>query len=74
MRLTIEFQAEVSILDKSFHVDDNCTSCGVCERVCPVKNIVLIDGVPQWQHKCQHCLARINFCPEKSIQFGDKTL
>jgi ferredoxin len=68
------FQAEVNNLDKSFHVDDNCNSCGVCEKVCPVKNIVLTDGIPQWQHKCQHCLACINFCPEKSIQFEEKTL
>ena len=67
------FQAEANNLDKSFHVDDNCNSCGVCEIVCPVKNIVLTDGIPQWQHKCQHCLDCINFCPEKSIQFGDKT-
>ncbi len=34
----------------------------------------LTDGIPQWQHKCQHCLACINFCPENSIQFGEKTL
>jgi len=68
------FQAEVNNLDKSFYVDDNCNSCGICEKVCPVKNIVLTDGIPQWLHKCQHCLACINFCPEKSIQFGDKTL
>ncbi|NVM19760.1 MAG: 4Fe-4S binding protein [Candidatus Lokiarchaeota archaeon] len=68
------FQTEVNNLDKSFHVDDTCTSCGVCEKVCPVKNIVLRDGIPHWQHKCQHCLACINFCPEKSIQFEEKTL
>jgi len=68
------FQAEVNNLDNSFHVDDTCTSCGVCEEVCPVKNIVLRDGIPQWQHKCQQCLACINFCPEKSIQFEEKTL
>jgi ferredoxin len=68
------FQANVNNLDKSFHVDDTCTSCGICERVCPIKNIVLREGIPQWQHKCQQCLACINFCPEKSIQFEEKTL
>jgi len=67
------FQAEVNDLDKSFHIDDNCTSCGICEKVCPVKNIVLTDGIPQWKHKCQHCLACINLCPEKVIQYGEKT-
>ncbi|MHA2180549.1 MAG: EFR1 family ferrodoxin [Promethearchaeota archaeon] len=68
------FQTEVNNLDKSFHVDDSCTSCGVCKEVCPVKNIILTDGIPKWQHKCQHCLACINFCPEKSIQYEEKTL
>ncbi|KKN39208.1 hypothetical protein LCGC14_0745920, partial [marine sediment metagenome] len=56
------------------YADDNCTNCGICKDVCPVNNIILIDGRPQWQHRCQQCLACINFCPEKSIQFGSQTL
>jgi hypothetical protein len=31
----------VKTLDKSFHIDGTCTSCGICESVCPVKNITL---------------------------------
>ena len=69
-----EFREEVYENDKSFYVDVNCSRCGICEEVCPVNNIVLIEGIPHWQHKCQQCLACINFCPEKSIQFGKETL
>ena len=68
------FRKKVYESDKSFYADDNCSSCGICEKVCPVNNIILKEGIPEWQHKCQQCLACINFCPEKSIQFGTKTL
>ena len=68
------FRDEVFESDNSFYTDDNCNNCGICEKVCPVYNIVLIEGIPHWQHKCQQCLACINFCPEKSIQFGTETL
>ncbi|MFX0106244.1 MAG: EFR1 family ferrodoxin [Candidatus Hodarchaeota archaeon] len=68
------FREKVNDSDKSFYIDDSCNNCGICEKVCPVSNIMLIDGIPQWQHRCQQCLACINFCPEKSIQFGTETL
>ena len=68
------FRDSVYESDKSFYVEDSCTSCGICVEICPVDNLILVDDTPQWQHKCQQCLACINFCPEKAIQFGDKTL
>jgi len=73
-RINKTFREEVLQDDKSFYADENCTSCGICEQVCPVNNIILVEGKPQWQHKCQQCLACINFCPEESIQFGTDTL
>ncbi|MFX0000333.1 MAG: EFR1 family ferrodoxin [Candidatus Hodarchaeota archaeon] len=68
------FREEVHESDKSFLADDNCNSCGLCADVCPVNNIKIKEGKPQWQHKCQLCLACINFCPEEAIQFERKTL
>ncbi len=68
------FRDNVYGYDKSFYAEDTCSSCGICVKVCPVNNITLEEGIPQWKHKCQQCLACINFCPEKCIQFGDKTL
>lgn len=59
--------------DKKFVVEDNCTSCGLCEKVCPVDDINMVDGTPQWQHHCQQCLACIHFCPVEAIQIGKKT-
>jgi len=67
------FHKNVNKGDSAFFADQNCTSCGICEEICPVDNIKLVDGKPQWQHLCQQCLACMNFCPECSIQFGKNT-
>ncbi len=63
----------VSAIDKHFSVDDRCNSCGICEKVCPVNNVRLVDGKPQWNHQCQECLACLHFCPQIAIQVNKKT-
>ena len=63
----------VKTLDKNFHIDGMCTSCGICERICPVKNITLEAGKPVWHGNCEQCLACIQWCPEECIQYGKKT-
>lgn len=69
-----KFREDVNESDKHFYADENCTSCGICEEICPMNNIIMEKGKPQWQHRCQQCLACINYCPEKSIQIGKSTL
>jgi len=61
----------IEALDESFFVEDHCDGCGQCERICPVQNIKLINGRPEWQHRCEHCIACISWCPEKAIQYGE---
>ena len=62
-----------SSIDKHFSVDDRCNSCGTCEKVCPVENVRLVNGKPQWHHQCQECLACLHFCPQIAIQVNKKT-
>ena len=58
---------------KKFYATDACTSCGLCEEICPVKAIT-VDGKPKWVKKqCTQCLACINRCPVAAIQYGAKT-
>jgi ferredoxin/flavodoxin len=59
--------------DEKYTVDDRCTSCGICEKVCPVENIELIEGRPVWLHRCELCMACLHFCPTRAIQWGKKT-
>jgi ferredoxin len=63
----------VKTLDINFHIDGACTTCGICLRVCPVKNIALEAGKPVWHGNCEQCLACIQWCPETCIQYGKKT-
>jgi len=61
-------------LDKSYVTDGNCTGCGICEKVCPVGNITMKDGIPEWNHRCQLCYACLQWCPSGAIQAGDRTV
>ena len=63
----------IAEMDKSFHADEKCNSCGICEKVCSASNIEMVDGRPAWRHHCEQCLACIQWCPREAIQYGKKT-
>jgi Fe-S-cluster-containing hydrogenase component 2 len=67
------FRKKVHSKDEKFNLDENCNSCGTCEKVCPVNNIIMVEDKPQWQHNCQCCFACMHLCPQKSIQYKQKT-
>ncbi|GFP75521.1 EFR1 family ferrodoxin [Clostridium fungisolvens] len=57
-----------------FYETDDCISCGKCEKVCNSNIITLVKGKPQWNGECCQCLACINYCPKKAIQYGKSTV
>lgn len=59
--------------DQYFTVAPACTGCGCCQKVCPVKNIAIVDRNPEFLHKCEHCLACLHNCPTQAIDWNKKT-
>ena len=74
------------ITDKKFRVTDNCISCGLCAKVCPLGNITMsgdyadpkgsvTQGLrPLWHGNCTNCMACYHHCPKNAIQFGKATV
>ena len=55
--------------DKGFFTDDRCKGCGICQKVCPTRNITMENQKPNWNHHCHGCNACVAYCPTKAIQF-----
>lgn len=59
--------------DKVFCVESTCISCGICEKVCPVNNIVVKEE-PDFKGECIGCLSCTHNCPQNSIRvIGEKS-
>lgn len=52
---------------RKFSVTNDCTGCGVCEKVCPMKNIEISDHKPQWGKRCARCLGCFHWCPKNAV-------
>lgn len=73
-RMHDDWEARRSTLDEKFIVDETkCVKCGMCEKICPVKNIARPNGTPTWQHHCVECLGCLHVCPKRAIDCGDIT-
>lgn len=44
-----------------------CTGCGICVKICPMKNILVKEGVAVPGNKCTMCYRCLNKCPKQAI-------
>jgi len=51
-----------------FILDDCCTGCGTCAKICTTKRIRMKGNKPEWVHEnCSFCYACFNYCPTEAI-------
>lgn len=55
------------LASRNFRITEDCTACGVCERICPEGNIAEALSWPGFRNRCLMCERCVNFCPMKAI-------
>ena len=59
---------------KKLSVSDACSSCGLCEKICPTGSIKKENGTPVFTWKtCAQCMACVQWCPKEAINCGKET-
>lgn len=61
----LPFLESRQLMDHGFHCDQKCSGCGVCSRICPARDIEIVDAKPAWHHRCEQCFACLQWCPEE---------
>lgn len=52
---------------RDYHVRPACNFCGVCIKLCPVKNIYIKNRKIKFGWRCQSCFRCVYRCPRKAI-------
>lgn len=56
---------------REYIVNDNCTRCGICAKVCPADNITVTDKM-HFANKCEVCYACLHNCPQNAIHMKNE--
>jgi len=68
------FAGHLHKTDRKFSVTESCNSCRLCERICPVGDIELVEGRPTWKGHCEQCFACFHWCPQEAILYGARSV
>jgi formate hydrogenlyase subunit 6/NADH:ubiquinone oxidoreductase subunit I len=61
------FRELIPRTDRAILVDDRCTGCGTCAKVCPAGNIRMIENAPRFGGTCEMCFGCDEWCPANAI-------
>lgn len=61
------------ISPKKWYTTLGCVGCGICAGACPLKNVKMVCGLPEWGNDCCSCLACYHSCPRHAVAYGKAT-
>ena len=66
-----EYVTGVGITDR-IQINDSCSGCGLCEKLCPTSNIKMENGKPVFGNNCISCGACIQNCSTNALHLSDE--
>lgn len=55
------------VVQNGVRIHKDCNSCGLCVKICPMKNLENINGQIAHKNNCTVCYRCVNRCPHKAI-------
>lgn len=62
------------VFPKKWRYTETCISCGKCSRICPMLNVRMQNGHPEWGSRCCSCLGCYHICPVHAVEYGRETV
>lgn len=56
----------------NYSVNNACTRCAICAKVCPTANIAIHEDHISFADRCESCMACIHLCPQNAIHLKDE--
>ncbi len=61
------FYGKTRYYSDKLKIGADCTGCGLCEKLCPMKNIHMKNGKAAAGKRCTMCYRCVSSCPKKAI-------
>ncbi len=69
------FSKKTKYYSDKIKINGSCTGCGLCVRLCPMKNLMVKNNKASAKGRCTMCYRCISLCPQKAITLlGDKVV
>ncbi len=67
--LRVEHTA-MPLIGRRFKATEKCVGCGLCAKICPQGNIMMVDGKPKFGKNCAACMGCSFHCPKDAVRIS----